>query len=282
MIGQEGDQLRWELRSVNAKGLDIRLKLPNGFETKEADIKRHIQKRFKRGNIYAQCTLVKSEDAKTRLDLNVGAIENYLAQRQALEKTFGPFAPLDIEKIALDTRFHSAKEQKTEGEEALLEPLTDALASGIDALEVSRLSEGQKLQAVLLSIIEQMRDTLAKILAHGDEGAAHLKSRLEAQIATLIGDHTMDQNRLAQEVAILATKADIREETDRLQAHCEEAKMLLESADPIGRRLDFLAQEFSREANTLCAKAATNEITRLGLDLKTMIDQFREQTQNVE
>lgn len=281
-LSMTGDQARWELRSVNAKGLDIRLKLPSGFEALEPKLKRQIQERFKRGSIHANCTLVKSEDAKSGLHLNEDALKNYFSVRQKLEQEFGPFAPINFDHIALDTRFHSARNTNADFDEHIKTELIAGLEPAIDALHMARLSEGEKLQKVLVTIIEQIETTLAHILRCVDQAATRPHDRLKMQVETLLGDHKIDPDRLAQEVALLATKADIREETDRLQAHCQEAKTLLNSGDLIGRRLDFLSQEFSREANTLCAKASTNEITRLGLDLKVMIDQFREQTQNVE
>lgn len=274
--------VKWELRSVNAKGLDIRLKTPNGFEPHEPALKRVLQSAFSRGAIQASCQLSFSVAQTAAFELNEARLDAYFATRKRLEEKYGPFAPIQFDRIATDSRFAQQRDEQDDIAETLSPMLMACLRDAVEHLAQARASEGAKMQLVLAEIITAIRATTTQIDAIAATMPTQLKQRFETQMSALMADQAMEPARLVQEVAILATKADIREELDRLNAHCDEATTMLAKGGVMGRRFEFLSQEFNREANTLCAKSANSEITRLGLDLKGLIDQFREQIQNIE
>jgi uncharacterized protein (TIGR00255 family) len=174
-------------------------------------------------------------------------------------------------------------EESEEAKAELGEALVASFGESAAALATARAQEGAKLEAVLREQVDQIERLTRDAVACPAAAPGALQARLREQLQELLGDSTtIADDRVAQEAALLATRADIREEIDRLIAHVEQARELLSSADAVGRRLDFLTQEFNREANTLCSKAADVSLTRIGLDLKAVIDQFREQIQNVE
>jgi uncharacterized protein (TIGR00255 family) len=277
-----GLRWRWEVRSVNGRALDLRLRMPPGFEGVEAGARTLAAERFKRGSLQAVLTVVPDEGARGfRIDPAALADAVRIAKRVA-EETGLPPARVDgllalrgvvvqDDMAALDDEARMARDA------ALLE----SLATAFDALGAARTAEGAKLKAVLSVQVKEIetRTRAARTVAATQPAA--LRERLMAQVAEL-SSALLPEERIAQEVALLAAKADLREELDRLEAHCQEARALLTGAEASGRKLDFLAQEFNREANTLCAKAAGIELTRIGLALKAVIDQFREQVANVE
>lgn len=274
--------LKWELRSVNAKGLDLRLKTPNGFEALEPALKRILQAEFSRGAIQASCTLNLNTTQTAEFDLNEPRLAAYFTTRKRLEAQYGPFAPIQFDSLATDNRFAQLRDEQDHIAERFGPMLLACMQDAVAHLAQARASEGAKIQLVLVNIITAIRDTTSQIATIAVTMPNLLKQRFEAQLTALMDDQAIDPTRLAQEVATLATKADIREELDRLNAHCDEATAMLAKGGVMGRRFEFLSQEFNREANTLCAKSANSEMTRLGLDLKALIDQFREQIQNIE
>ena len=281
--GRENARWRWEARSVNGRGLELRLRLPPGFESIEPAARMLATGRFKRGNIQATLTYDPGNAARgLRIDAAALASAVKIAKEVANETGLPPASVdgllalkgviVQDEAAEVDTREHAARDA------AMLE----SLAACFDALARARAGEGAKLAVVLDGqIAEIARLTGAAGLAAVTQPAA-LRDRLSQQLNDLMAPGSVSPERLAQEIALLAARADIREEIDRLNAHVSEARRLLAHGDAVGRRLDFLAQEFNREANTLCSKSADIELTRIGLDLKTAIDQFREQLQNVE
>ena len=275
---------RWEARSVNGRGLDIRLRLPSGFEGIESGARTLVAERFKRGSVQAVLT-VASEDSGRGFRVDPVALADAIkiAKRVADEAGLAPArvdgllglrgVVIQEEAIPLDD------EERMRRDAALL----DSLAQALDLLGRARAVEGAKLEAVLRAQIAEIEQATAEASRLAAEQPQALRNRLQTQLAELLSPGSgIPEERLAQEVALLATKADAREELDRLAAHCQEARALLKSAGPAGRKLDFLAQEFNREANTLCSKSADVALTRVGLALKAVIDQFREQVQNVE
>jgi uncharacterized protein (TIGR00255 family) len=281
--GRDNARWRWEARSVNGRGLELRLRLPPGFDAIESAARMLATGRFKRGNIQATLNFDAGTAARgLRIDAAVLASAVKIAKEVANDTGLRP-ASIDgllalkgvivqDEAVELDTHEHAARDA------AMLE----SLAACFDALARARAGEGAKLAVVLdAQIAEIARLTAAAGLAAVAQPAA-LRDRLTQQLNDLMAPGAVSPERLAQEIALLATRADIREEIDRLTAHVSEARRLLAAGDAVGRRLDFLAQEFNREANTLCSKSADIELTRIGLDLKAAIDQFREQLQNVE
>lgn len=273
----------WELRSVNGKGLDLRLRLPPGFEPMEAEIKRRAAERMSRGNIQATLSVSVAE-AKMEAVLNRDALDAVLKLRQDLGDLVDP-SPLKLDTVLsirglVDIREAGEEQQALEArDEAILAGLDGALAD----LVAMRVSEGDALTAVLEQHLRTIDGLAALIEADPSRSPEEIGRRLTAQVSSLLdGNGTLDRERLYTEVALLATKADLREEIDRLKAHVAAVNELLQKGGPIGRRLDFLAQEFNRESNTICSKSNSSAITAAGIELKVVIDQFREQVQNLE
>ncbi|GAB4193558.1 MAG: YicC family protein [Thalassobaculales bacterium] len=274
--------IAWELRSVNGKGLDIRLRLPPGCEGLEGAARERLSRRFRRGNIQAQLVLA-SPAAAVRMSVNRALLD----QLRALAEELAPHQDARIDRLltvrgVVEPEPAAAADADTAARDAAILAALDSAAAALDA---ARRQEGEALLAVLSGQLDAMAGLAAEA---GQLAAAQpeaIRARLEGQLDLLLAREArqgLDPQRLAQEVALLAAKADIREELDRLAAHVEQARSLLADGGAVGRRLDFLCQEFNREANTLCSKSADVALTRLGLDLKVTIEQFREQVQNVE
>jgi uncharacterized protein (TIGR00255 family) len=273
----------WEVRSVNGRSLDIRLRLPSGMERLEAGTRSLCQEKLARGN----CTVslaVKRETGLMEIRLNEAALTQALA---VAERARGLS---DLKAARLDTLLamrgvvETAEPQESEEEQAALtHALLAGLAAALDQLVRARAAEGERLQRVIekqLGTIEELVGRAAAAVARQPE---MLAARLKEQIARLSETGvSLEPERLHQEALLLAAKADIQEELDRLRAHVAAANELIASGEPAGRKLEFLAQEFNREANTICSKAADIEISRTGLELKSVIDQLREQVQNIE
>ena len=274
---------RWEVKSVNGRSLELRLRTPPGFDAIEPAARTLANERFKRGSLQATLTLEPQDGQRgLKVDPQALAAAVRIAREVAAETGLAP-ARVDgllalkgvivqDEAVALDAK------ARLERDAAILE----SLASVFDALNKSRLVEGNKLAAILKNQI----DEVARLTDHSAKLAAAQPAALRDKLTSAIRDVSdgvgIPEERLAQEVAILAARADVREELDRLRAHVEEARTLIASGEAVGRKLDFLAQEFNREANTLCSKSSDIQLTRAGLALKAVIDQFREQAQNVE
>jgi uncharacterized protein (TIGR00255 family) len=279
----EGLRWRWEAKSVNGRGLDIRLRLPPGFEGLDAPARTLVQERFKRGSFQIALTVEPQEAQRSlRIDAAMLASAIKIAQDVAVQTGLAP-ARVDgllalkgvivqDESLALDVG------QRAQRDAAILE----SLAVALDVLIRARANEGAKLHALLAAQLSEIETLTGQASALAAAQPAGLRDRLAAQLQELLAANMLPQDRLAQEVALLATRADVREELDRLRAHVQDGRALLSAGAAAGRKLDFLAQEFNREANTLCSKSADIALTRIGLALKAVIDQFREQAQNVE
>jgi len=274
---------RWEAKSVNGRGLDLRLRVPFGFENIEPAARKMAGDRFRRGNVQATLTLEPQESVRgLKIDPVALASAVKIAQEVAADTGLAP-ARIDgllalkgvivqDEAIAMEAPARAARDA------AILE----SFAFALDALSRARAAEGAKLNAVLSRTIADIGQLAVEAGRVAAAQPAALRDRLLAQLKDLIDTKSVAEDRIAQEVALLATKADIREELDRLQAHVQEAQQLLAAGDAVGRKLDFLSQELNREANTLCSKSSDIALTRIGLAIKAAIDQFREQVQNVE
>jgi uncharacterized protein (TIGR00255 family) len=280
----DGTSYVWEIRSVNGRNLDVRLRLPNGFDALEAGMREAVQRRLKRGNVSATLTLKREERAQN-LNLDTAVLDRYLALALDVAARIPGAAPPRAE--ALLTLPGVLK-----GAETVVDEAADAAKGGVIAaaftkalsgLEASRAAEGSKLAIILATLLDEIAALCA---AAGLEAAlqpAAQRARLTEQLAQLLdGERRLPEDRLATEVALLASKSDVREELDRLAAHLEQARALLGTGAAVGRKLDFLTQEFVREANTLCSKSATVALTRIGLDLKAAIERLKEQAANVE
>lgn len=273
----------WEMRSVNGKGLELRFRLPSGFEALEIKIRNLCQAKLARGN----CTLslsLKREAGNTEIRLNEAALRQATAlAERARGLTKMKSARLDT-LLAMRGVVETVELEEAEDAQArLTESLLASLTEVVDQLVDARKAEGSRLSQVIADQLEQI-ERLVEIAASAPARqpgavAARLKDQVSRIAETGAG---LDSERLHQEALLLAAKADIQEEIDRLRAHTEAAKELLAEEKPVGRRFEFLAQEFNREANTICSKASDIEISRAGLDLKAVIDQLREQVQNIE
>jgi uncharacterized protein (TIGR00255 family) len=277
-------RVQWvvEARSVNGKGRDLRCRLPQGLDGLEPAIRAAVEARITRGNVNVALNLTRTETTGS-LRIN----RDLLAQVLELAREIaGPDAPPPSIDTLLSVRgvIDSGETQETEEERAALEKSIAATVTvAIDRLVTARTAEGAHLATVLtghLAEIERLTDAAAATACLQPEA---LRARLRQQIAALMDAvPALAEERLAQEAALLISKADVREELDRLRAHIAQARAMLADGGAIGRRLDFLCQEFNREANTLCSKSADVDLTRIGMELKAVIEQFREQVQNIE
>ncbi|WP_153769411.1 YicC/YloC family endoribonuclease [Labrenzia sp. CE80] len=275
----------WELRSVNGKNLDVRIRIPAGLENLEQKIRERCAKVLKRGNVSVGLSM-KRDEGEAALTVNESALESVLEAIELLRSRVPEVAPPTLDGILAQKGVFELKEQEDDEETraAMFVALLESLDRALDELVAMRRSEGAAINAIITKQIDTVASLTARAEGLPSRQPEAIKARLSAQVAELLdaAGGALDPQRLHQEAAILATKADIREEIDRLHAHVEAVRELLAAGGAIGRRLDFLAQEFNRETNTLCSKSNDVELTAIGLDLKAVIDQMREQIQNLE
>lgn len=273
----------WELKSVNAKGLDLRLRAPPDFDSVEIKAREKIAARLARGSVIANLA-ARREDESQIARLNRPALDALLAAlaERPPPANVGP-ATLDG-LLTVRGVVDIVEPELSEAERAELElQMLGSLDQALDALIASRKAEGEALAGVLRLRLDRISALAAQADAAPARQPEAIRARLKQQIARLLENaDAFDPTRLHQEAALLAVRADIREELDRLKAHVESASKLLVSGGPVGRRLDFLAQELGRETNTLCAKSNDAGLTAIGLELKIEVEQLREQVQNIE
>lgn len=273
----------WEVRSVNGRGLEIKLKLPSGCEAMSEPLRRLAADKLQRGSVFAALSaepvqgMAKAVVDEALLDALVAA-----AKRAASRHDLAP--PSIAELFAVRGVVETAEAAEHEDEHALsLKAFEQGFGKALDAVIAMRTEEGARLAAVLeqrLMEIETLTEAADACPARQPEA---IRAKLEKQVRDLVAiAPSFDPERLHQEAILIASRADVREEIDRLRAHVAAARELLTKGGAIGRRLDFLAQEFGREANTLTAKANDAQLSRIGLELKTVVEQWREQVQNVE
>lgn len=276
----------WEAKSVNGRGLELRCRLPSGHDALEVVARESANRKLKRGNIQLSLTVTRIAEAPV-LRVN----QDLLSQLLVLVDDLGPqhqnIAPARWDGILsmkgvlepMEAEEADADAVRAGRETAMKTTLEEVL----DQLAVMRQSEGRRIQAVLLSQLEEIAALATRAAACAVLRPEAVRERIRHQVAAVLeAAPALPEERIAQEVALIAVKADVREELDRLRAHVAAAGELIEAGGPVGRKLDFLSQEFNREANTLCSKSSDVELTRVGLDLKAVIDQFREQVQNIE
>lgn len=272
-----------EARSVNGRGLDIRLRLPDGMAHLEAEVRGRIKAAFERGSISITISLEKAEAAEGAVHIDEARLRTLaLAGRELVDK--GLAMPPRIDGL-LALRGVIVSEDNARGGDADIQAMEAAVLPLVDdliaALQSARHDEGAQLKSVLELQIHEIDALKAQAASHPAATADAIRERLKQKIDDLLPSG-IDPDRLAQEAAILAVKADVREEIDRLTGHVEAARALLSGGSPCGRKLDFLAQEFNREVNTLCSKSSDRGLTEIGLAMKHVVDQFREQVQNLE
>jgi uncharacterized protein (TIGR00255 family) len=270
-----------EARSVNGRNLEVRFRGPPGFESLERAAREGAQARFQRGQLTVGVQARRAEGAAAAR-INVEQLERYLAAAAPYVES-GRAAPPRIDGIM-------ALRGVVEAEDAVLDPEAQAeleaaiaasIATALDGLAAARREEGAALLGILDGQVGRISELAGQARAIAADQPAALKARFEARLKELAGE-AASEDRIVQEAAAMAVKADVREELDRLAGHVDAARGLVGSDGAVGRRLDFLTQEFMREANTLCSKSQLGALTAVGLDLKAVIEQFREQVQNVE
>jgi uncharacterized protein (TIGR00255 family) len=272
-----------ELKSVNARGLDIRMRLSPGYDALEVEFRRRIGKSITRGALTLTLN-VEREGEGGRVVVNEQALGAVLATIERLKGQIEAQRPTLDGILGLKGVLEQHDAPLTgEAQEALEAAILTAVDAAIADLVTARQDEGARLTTVLLERIDEIAALTKAAELHPGRSRDAILERLRQQLSDLnAAGVPLPEDRLAQEAMLLATKADIREELDRLGAHIASARQLIAAGGPVGRKLDFLSQEFNREANTLCSKSNAVELTGIGLDLKAVIDQLREQVQNIE
>ena len=275
----------WEVRSVNGKGLDLRIRVPDWIEGLEAGLRARLGEALDRGNVMVSLRL-QSEDAAGSVSVNARQLNDVLsalalidarARERGLSLTPASAAEVLLVRGVLETG--ALPEDTTELRDAILADFEDVLASFV----AMREAEGKAMADILAGQLDDIARLTDAAAETAQSRQADIAAALQTALARVLENSDgADPDRVAQELALIAVKADVTEEIDRLRAHVAAARDLLAQGSPIGRKLDFLTQEFNREANTLCSKAQNSGLTAIGLDLKAVIDQMREQVQNIE
>jgi uncharacterized protein (TIGR00255 family) len=261
----------------------MRLRLPPGYEALEVRIREAVGKRVVRGNLTINLNVKRSE-GETRIKLNESALVQVLAALDSLKARIETAPPRAEALLGIKGVLEVVEPEESDAEmQARTAAMLAGLAEALDGMVRAREAEGRHLNAIVLDQVAAIERLVATVAASPFRSPEAIRQRLKEQVGRLLETGvSLDEGRLYQEAAMLATRADVEEELKRLGAHIAGARELVAAREPAGRRLDFLAQEFNREANTLCSKASDPETTRAGLELKAVIDQMREQVQNIE
>ena len=273
----------WEMRAVNGKGLDVRMRLPSGLDQLEQQVRTHAARVLKRGNVQVSLQLA-CEEPSVELRINPNALFAAVEAAQQVSDAMGEPVSADAVLAMRGVVEAVSVEADPEAVAARDAELLKAAEVALEALAANRREEGVRLSAVVSGQLDRIEALTAEAAANPSRTPEAIQARLAQQVERLTGaSPALDPDRLHQEAMLLAVKADIQEEIDRLHSHVEAARELLAAeGEPVGRKFDFLAQEFNREANTVCSKSSDTALTRIGLDLKNTIDQLREQVQNIE
>lgn len=282
----DGRHWRWEAKSVNGRGLDVRFRLFDGLASDETPFRAAMQKAFRRGSVSVQLKEEGASEASVAtpnteaLSAVIDAARRAEDMADAAGLSLRPASAVDLIAVkgVLEAGSTAGRDDK-----ALAKGLAESFGQLIAKLAEARQAEGARIHATLTDQIDQIEALSAQAGEIFDEDQDGAGVRLRAKLAEIAdAGAEVSEERLSQELALLAVKGDVREELDRLSAHIAGARELLAADGPVGRKLDFLTQEFNREANTLCSKSSSTALTQCGLDLKVVIDQLREQAQNVE
>jgi uncharacterized protein (TIGR00255 family) len=272
----------WELRSVNGRGLDLRFRLPPGWDSLEASLRGAAGKSLKRGNVTANLTV--KRESEPRLVADPVALEQALALALDLHARIpGSPVPRAETLLGLPGVLRPAQADEADDRAGTFDAVQAGFGQGLAALVTARQAEGARLAATLTGLLREITVLHDQAAAAAADQPAAQRARVMDNLQALLRETpSLPEERIAQEVALLAARSDVREELDRLASHIHAAHALLGEATNIGRRFDFLVQEFNREANTLCSKSASSALTTIGLKLKATIEQLREQVQNIE
>ncbi|MBS7790864.1 YicC family protein [Roseococcus sp. SDR] len=280
----DGTAFAWEMKSVNGRGLELRFRLPPGLDALEGPAREAAAKRFKRGNVQIGLTL--KQEGRAPLSPDMAALDRMVELAEALAARLGAEKPRAEALLGLPGIFRAEQPEPSEAEEeARRAALLAAFQRALAALWDSRAAEGARLSGILTALLDEIEALCAAAATEAATQPAAQRAKLMESLDALLGESgraRFSEDRLVQEVALLAAKSDVREELDRLGAHLAAARALVAEGEGAGRKLDFLVQEFVREANTLCSKSASVALTRIGLELKAAIERLREQAANVE
>jgi len=281
--GAHGDRRwTWELKSVNGRGLELRCRLPQGFDLIEPDLRKIAKKTLQRGSLSVNLAMHR-EAGDMRYRVNQVGLDDVLLMVERINMRVQCDPPRAESILALRGVLEPVDEaEDDEAKQALVKAVLESFKDALKMLAAARRKEGEALGAVIAAQFEQIEKLAALARKSASTAPAALRDKISAQLDKLLSGAGLPEERLAQEAALLALKADVCEELDRFDAHLQAGRRLLKDAGPVGRPLDFLSQEFNREANTLCSKAPDMALKQIGLDLKNVIDQMREQVQNVE
>ncbi len=276
----------WDVRSVNGKGLDLRLRVPDWIDGLEALLRAEMQKALGRGNVSLSLKVARDETGEGGLRVNMAVLPTVLTALQEIEAaamasgvTLGQATAADVLSLRGVLETSSQSDDTTALRAALMQDFAPLMAD----FATMRAAEGAALKGVIAGQLDQIASLTADAKAQAGARREEARASLAEALARVMDSiDSVDETRLTQELALIAVKNDVTEELDRLGAHVDAARLLLGEPGPVGRKFDFLMQEFMHEANTLCSKAQSLALTRIGLDLKTVIDQLREQVQNVE
>lgn len=282
--GEAGDEIRKiivEIKSVNHRYLDLNVKLPRKLNAYEVEIRNVIKSRIVRGKVDVFITLEEAKEASDVLHYNTHVADMYMENLRKMSQDYG--IPFDVTASSL-ARFPDVLEitEAEEDDEMLHLFLMDALTSALDQFVENRTQEGMRLQQDLLSKMDEMSEYVSFLEKRSPMIVEEYRDKLHTKVAEVLGDTSIDENRIAAEVVIYADKVCIDEEMVRLRSHVDETRHMLSDAEEVGRKLDFIAQEMNREANTILSKSTDVEIAGVGISLKTLIEKVREQIQNLE
>jgi uncharacterized protein (TIGR00255 family) len=273
----------WEIKSVNAKGLDLRIRTPVGWDAIDVAARARVTEALARGTVYATLT-VDRQGVASVIKINQQVLDAVITTLRSLEGKIDATPPsldgiLNLKGVVEIADADVREEDRRAAETQIMAGFVEALRQ----LNDMRMREGATLGQLLMARLAEMARLGARAEAAPGRRPEAIRARLAEHIATLLdASERFDADRLHQEAILIATKADVREELDRLASHIGQAEKLIAQGGPVGRRLDFLSQELNREVNTLCAKANDMELTNIGLELKNVVEQFREQVQNLE
>ncbi|MBR4126992.1 MAG: YicC family protein [Alphaproteobacteria bacterium] len=278
---QNGCSWTWTLRSVNAKGLDIRCRYPQGYEELEQKIRDCLRSFFTRGSLSVSLDIT-VDPANQKPKINYAFLEELCALSQQLQQKFPNLRPAGIDGLINVPGVAELNAETAEDRSEMTALFLSSLEKAAESLKKSRLAEGAKIAICLNEQVDRIEQLVIAAKNHAAAQPQHIKEKLKEGLALLKEEKDLTEDRFMQEVTACMMRADVREELDRLAAHVHTARELFAEKGSIGRKLDFLCQEFNREANTLCSKSMDIELTRTGMALKTVIDQLREQIQNIE
>ena len=276
-----------EIKSVNSKSFDLKIYLPEYMTFMENDIRQLVSKQIARGSIVLKIKAKHNDEASSNFTLNNEVLNTAIDEIKTIEQKcdekniqFSPLTVLDF--FSVKGVWEENKISQTETLE-LKSVMLDKLPELIKKFMETRRIEGQGLQAILIEKLSSIMEFIKEIDKILPDRSRHLKKNFRTALDKIINEQNqVDENRLEQEIALLVIKQDIQEELDRLKVHIVSMQDLVNSSNVVGKKLDFLSQELNREVNTICSKSQYSDLTRLGIEMKTLVDQFREQVQNVE